>query len=702
LTPYSIADSHIAGPLIPLRPKTVVSVKHRTVLTGRDRLTVLAFAGLLVTATVGSWTFALKHLQFSDLAWQRALGVIALLAFGMTDGLRVIQGAFLMGCTWLAKNPVPLSPQPGLRVAVLTTIVPSKEPLSIVARTLRAMKQIRYPSGTVDVWILDEGDDDDVKAVAAELGVKHFTRKHNPPAQYGPKTKAGNHNAWRAKHEREYDIVAQMDPDHTPFPNFLERTLGYFRDPNVGFVVAPQVYGNLNDCFVAKGAAEHAYIFHGIVQRAGSMIGSPILIGTNHLYRTTTLKQIGGYQNSIIEDHKTSITVHASRNPATGARWKGVYTPDVLSIGEGPASWNDYFAQQERWAYGVTEILFKTTPRLLPSLPWRTALFYLGTELFYPGLALTFLVSLFLCLTTTAFGADTPVFLHGRMWGFAALWALGLVAQIGFFVWMQRFNLTESERTGASKTAMLLTLLTAPVYASAVAKLLRGRRLGYVVTPKGVARTSERLSTFGPHLAGAAVYLPILLVAAMTSNGNATFWSTFTLIPLITLPLVVLWPTANEPLRSARMKTIRASGLTLFFALVAFVVPARAQTLYFPGSVWTTNGTLTPVEPGNKTTLTQFQQGLALKGAEVFATLTAEHDTAGYDWNRRVIQGGGARYTLSLPGGYIRPTVAYLSDKRFVVPRSMNGWSLTVDAWFGWQQRAPQPPSVPVAARELR
>jgi cellulose synthase/poly-beta-1,6-N-acetylglucosamine synthase-like glycosyltransferase len=36
-----------------------------------------------------------------------------------------------------------------------------------------------------------------------------------------------------------------MDPDHVPRKNFLMRTLGYFKDQDVAFVVAPQVYGNI-------------------------------------------------------------------------------------------------------------------------------------------------------------------------------------------------------------------------------------------------------------------------------------------------------------------------------------------------------------------------------------------------------------------------------------------------------------------------
>ena len=30
-----------------------------------------------------------------------------------------------------------------------------------------------------------------------------------------------------------------------------------------------------------------------------------------------------------------------------------VYTPDVLAVGEGPASWTDFFSQQTRWSRGT-------------------------------------------------------------------------------------------------------------------------------------------------------------------------------------------------------------------------------------------------------------------------------------------------------------------------------------------------------------
>jgi cellulose synthase (UDP-forming) len=121
---------------------------------------------------------------------------------------------------------------------VLTTIVPGKEPIEMVLATLGAMKRIRH-DGVMDVWLLDEGNDPEVKRRCEAMGVKHFSRKgierwNQPTGEFKSKTKHGNHNSWREHLAADYDVVAQMDPDHVPFPHFLERTLGYFSDPDTG------------------------------------------------------------------------------------------------------------------------------------------------------------------------------------------------------------------------------------------------------------------------------------------------------------------------------------------------------------------------------------------------------------------------------------------------------------------------------------
>ncbi len=44
-------------------------------------------------------------------------------------------------------------------------------------------------------------------------------------------------NAWLDAHGSTYDIFVQFDIDHAPVPEYLDQVLGYFRDPDVGWVL---------------------------------------------------------------------------------------------------------------------------------------------------------------------------------------------------------------------------------------------------------------------------------------------------------------------------------------------------------------------------------------------------------------------------------------------------------------------------------
>lgn len=500
-------------------------VAFRRVLSRRQRvlLAVVIAVDLLVAIGFVVWLALPSHLPLAADSRGPLVTVLGLAGFGallVLELTRAAQSATLWLFAWKMRDPVPMLPEPGLRVAVLTTIVPSKEPLALVEETLAAMRNIRY-HGQVDVWILDEGNDPAVRRMAAKLGVKHFSRHglpeyNQPSGPFRARTKAGNHNAWRAEHERDYDIVAQMDPDHVPFPSLLARTLGYFRDPDVAFVVAPQVYGNRDDSFIVGAADDQSFVFHGVVQRGGNGLGAPLLIGTNHLYRTSAWRQIDGYQDSVIEDHLTSLTVNGSENPETGNRWKGIYTPEIVAVGEGPRSWTDYFNQQQRWAYGIWEVILKHAWRKLWRLSWSQRLSYLALELFYPSVAViwvlgSLLTALYLILGVTVI--DLPL----RTW--AIFWLATFFTQYGTFLWLRRFNLQAHERAGSGLNGMLLSIAAGPVYVAAAAAALCRRPLSYVVTAKSDLVSSDSLATFRSHFSW-AVFAAVMLVASLLMGHN--------------------------------------------------------------------------------------------------------------------------------------------------------------------------------------
>src|SRR5262245_4407831 len=57
------------------------------------------------------------------------------------------------------KRPRTMAPRSGLKVAVVTTIVPVAESLEMLEETVRALVALDYPH---DTWVLDEGDEEEV------------------------------------------------------------------------------------------------------------------------------------------------------------------------------------------------------------------------------------------------------------------------------------------------------------------------------------------------------------------------------------------------------------------------------------------------------------------------------------------------------------------------------------------------------------
>lgn len=530
----------ITGELIRPDGDEAVVQFRRTAPVGRQVALSLLVALSAVSGIVFLvWLVQPGHVPTPGALWLRVLGGLAFIMVVTVESVRVLQGL----ATWIfglsAKDPVPMVPRAGMRVAFLTTIVPSKEPLEIAEQTLKAMKLARY-DGQVDVWILDEGDDDRVKAMCERLGVRHFTRKGRPEfntesGPYRARTKSGNHNSWRAEHEHEYDVVAQLDPDHVPQETFFERTLGFFRDPDVGFVVAPQVYGNVYDGLVSQGSSEQQYLFSSLIERGGNGLGAPILIGTNHLYRPDCWDQIGGYQDSIIEDHLTSMHVQASTNPATGNRWKGIYTPDILAIGEGPTSWADYFNQQKRWAYGIWEILLGG---MRPAgMNRRQRLAYTLIQFYYPSVCLTWLLG---TTATTLYLALGVLSMDITGWLWALLWGTSVGSWFAMWFFLRRYNLAGHERRDWGFAAMVLTLFAGPVYVVAGLSAVTRRELAYAVTAKGALRTVESLATFRAHLVFAALSASALLLSLVLEHDAwwLRFWACLTLVIGVTPPLI--------------------------------------------------------------------------------------------------------------------------------------------------------------------
>ncbi|MFU9036622.1 MULTISPECIES: glycosyltransferase family 2 protein [Streptomyces] len=541
--------SRLAGPLTQPEPGRPYRVRYRSLLAGephRVRAALLLGAAPLLSLGLLTWLLQPGHWTHRDYpahAFLPALDSVMLVSIGLIEFFRCMNVLSNAHATLVARDPVPVVPESGTRVAFLTSFVPGKEPLAMVTRTLEAAVRVRH-RGPVHVWLLDEGDDPEVKEVCRRLGVHHFTRQGIPEWNQakGPhraRTKHGNYNAWLQAHGDAYDFFASVDTDHVPLPNYLERMLGFFRDPDVGFVIGPQVYGNY-DSFVTKAAESQQFLFHALIQRAGNRYGAPMFVGTSNAVRIKALKQIGGLYDSITEDMATGFEMHRAKNPATGRKWKSVYTPDVLAVGEGPTAWTDFFTQQLRWSRGTYETLLKQFWKAPFTLSPGRLFNYTLMVIFYPMSALNWLLAALSCSLFLGLGAS-GVNIDPAVW--LMLYGNASALQIGLYVWNRRHNVSPHEPEGSGGVAgMVMSALSAPIYARALCDAVLRRRSRFVVTPKGDASSPDTLlGTFRVHLFFLVVFGGSLVASFVLGHSHPAMIVWAVLAMLIAIAPIVAW-----------------------------------------------------------------------------------------------------------------------------------------------------------------
>ncbi|MFE5714700.1 glycosyltransferase family 2 protein [Streptomyces sp. NPDC056501] len=554
--------SRLAGPLTDPDPgPAAYTVQYRSLLSKephRIRAVLLMCLAPVLSALLLAYLVWPSHwtVREGGERWLVRLDTVMLVSIGLICFFMLVNVTSIAHATMVARDPIPVHEEPGTRVAFLTTYVPGKEPLFMVRGTLEGAVRLRH-DGPMDVWLLDEGDSAEAKALCAELGVRHFTRAGVPEwnrkkGVHKAKTKHGNYNAWLAMHGDDYDFFASVDTDHVPLPNFLERMLGYFRDPDIAFVVGPQVYGNYTN-IVTKAAESQQFLFHALIQRAGNRYRAPMFVGTNNIVRISALKQIGGLYDSITEDMATGFELHRRKNPRTGHFWRSVYTPDVLAVGEGPASWTDFFTQQLRWSRGTYETIVKQFWKAPFRTPPGRFLNYTLMLVYYPMTAVNWFVGILSCVLYLWLGASgTQV--STQVW--LMIYSDAVALQIGLYLWNRRHNVSPHEPEGSGGLAgMAMSALSAPIYLKSLGSTVLRTRGRFVVTPKGGEVSPDRIATFRIHLSWAAILIASLVASVHYGHTHAAMRTWASLALVIALAPVSLW--AFTTVRDRRVRSVR-------------------------------------------------------------------------------------------------------------------------------------------------
>ncbi len=390
----------------------------------------------------------------------------------------------------------------GQRVGVDVFITVYGEEVATIAKTVAAAVAMR---GEHTTWVLDDGRSDEVRALAARVGVRYVRRLSSNGA------KAGNIN--HALTLAKGDYFAVFDADFVPLPDFLFETVPFFADDDIAFVQTPQTYGNLHN-LVSRGAGYMQTVFYKFIQPGRNRFNAAFCVGTNVVFRRSAIDDVGGiHTDSKSEDVWTSLHLHE-------LGYKSVFIPMTLAVGDAPETIEAYTKQQLRWATGGFEILlthFPFNPRHRLTMDQR--LQYSVTASFY----LTGIVPGLLLLVP-----PMEIFFDLRPMNLTIGVGEWLLFYFGFY--LMQVVLAFYALGSFRYETLLLAAVSFPIYMRALWNVLCGKEQAWHVTGANRGRTPSPFNFIVPQVL-VFVFLSLTSVVAIwrdVSNGQltlATAWN---------------------------------------------------------------------------------------------------------------------------------------------------------------------------------
>ena len=269
------------------------------------------------------------------------------------------------------------------RLPRVTIQLPIYNEQYVVERLLEESVQIDYPRELLQIQVLDDSTDEtapftrrltaEYKAAGFPIEYIHRDNRHGFKAgalQEGLKTATG-------------ELVAIFDADFLPPRDFLQRTVHFFAEPNVGMVQTRWGYLNRHYNVLTEVQAmllDGHFVLEHVARAGGDLFFN--FNGTAGILRKSMIEDAGGWQHdTLTEDSDLSYRAQLKG-------WKFVYDPTIECLSELPVETYGFQVQQSRWAKGLTQVAKKLLIRvLLSDQPWRVkleAFFHLTPNISYP------------------------------------------------------------------------------------------------------------------------------------------------------------------------------------------------------------------------------------------------------------------------------------------------------------------------------
>lgn len=234
---------------------------------------------------------------------------------------------------------------PAIKPKVSIHVPCYSEPPELVIATLKAISRLKYRN--FEVLVVDNNTKDPslwkpVEAYCHALGLQ-FRFFHVDPISGA---KAGALNFATNQTASDAEIISVIDADYICEPDFLDKYVPLFEDPQIGFVQTSHDYREWENSRFLTGAYYEYTPYHKLSHPSLSEFDSSFTVGTMCLVRREALEKAGGWAEwCLTEDSEVAVRIHA-------LGYTGHSFADTAGRGLIPETMAGVKRQQFRWSAG--------------------------------------------------------------------------------------------------------------------------------------------------------------------------------------------------------------------------------------------------------------------------------------------------------------------------------------------------------------
>jgi len=398
------------------------------------------------------------------------------------------------------------------------------EPFELVQETLEKLRALDYPADRLVVMVADDSTraecSEPLKAYCERTGIQYHRREGR--SGY----KAGALNMLLERTPADCNILAVIDADYQVEPEYLRETVGFFVDPDLGWLQTPQDYRNRHQSFLTEQYYLADAYFYRTILPSRNEENSIIFCGTMGMLRMRAVLEVGGWNETCItEDAELSVRL-------LNSGWSSLYVNKTYGRGLIPPTFEAYKKQHYRWAFGGGKILRLHFLRFVfGRFSFRQRLDYLvGSFNWFEGL-FSFAIALFILSMAGMDLAGTQVITHHDN----EILLVGLVPLFLLLDGLTRVHLVLRRAVNLTfgGTLRILGMWFSVKFSDmrAASKALIGLSIPFVRTPKAPSRRPDkaeswglalRLTKFESFMAVVLVVMSLLMMGKAILDTSAT------------------------------------------------------------------------------------------------------------------------------------------------------------------------------------